>query len=125
MFVMSKPSGWRKYVLLAVSILLGLAFLGAGGSKLSGAEMHVESFARWGYPSWFLYVTALVEVVAALLIFIPTTRFYGAVLLVCTMLGAIATHLNAGEGSMIGAPVVLLCLSALVAWAHRPVPSAD
>ena len=122
---MSKPSGWRKYVLSAVSILLGLVFLGAGGSKLSGAEMHVESFARWGYPSWFLYVTGRVEVVAALLIFIPTTRFYGAVLLVSTMLGAIATHLKAGEGSMIGAAVVLLCLSALAAWAHRPVAAAN
>ncbi len=107
--------------MLAVSILLGLAFLGAGGSKLAGAQMHVENFARWGYPAWFQYVTGLVEVVGALMTLVPATRFYGAVLLVCTMAGAVVTHLNAGEGSMIGAPITLMVLSALVAWGHRPV----
>ena len=117
---MSKPSGWRKYLLLTVSILLGLAFLGAGGSKLAGAQMHVENFARWGYPAWFQYVTGLIEVLGALMIFLPSTRFHGAIMLVCTMVGAVATHLNAGEVSMIGAPLVLMILSALVAWGHRP-----
>ena len=119
---MPKPSGWEKYVLLVVSVLLGVAFLGAGGSKLAGVQMHVENFARWGYPPWFQYVTGLVEVTAALLIVFPATRFYGAALLVCTMLGALATHLMAGEGSMLGAPAILLGLSAVVAWTHRPSP---
>ncbi len=121
---MRYPSGWKEYVLLVLSVLLGLAFLGAGGSKLAGAQMHVDNFARWGYPPWFQYVTGLVEVVAAFLIVLPATRFYGAALLVCTMLGAVATHVMAGEGSMTGGPAVLLGLSALVAWAHRPAPSA-
>ncbi len=105
---------------MAVSILLGLAFLGAGGSKLAGAQMHVENFARWGYPAWFQYVTGLIEVLGALMIFLPSTRFHGAVMLVCTMIGAVATHLNSGEASMIGAPLVLMVFSALVAWSHRP-----
>ncbi len=109
--------------MLVVSVLLGLLFLGAGGSKLAGGQMHVESFARWGYPPWFQYVTGLVEVAAALLIVLPATRFYGAALLVCTMLGAVATHVMAGESSMLGGPAVLLGLSAVVAWTHRPDPS--
>ena len=106
--------------MLAVSILLGLVFLGSGGSKLSGAQMHVENFARWGYPAWFQYVTGLIEVLGALMIFLPSTRFHGAIMLVFTMVGAVATHLNAGEASMIGAPLALMVLSALVAWFHRP-----
>ena len=73
---MSKPSGWRKYLLLAVSILLGLAFLGAGGSKLAGAQMHVENFARWGYPAWFQYVTGLIEVLGAPVLFSVKERFF-------------------------------------------------
>ena len=117
---MSKGTGWKKYVLLAISVLLGFAFLGAGGSKLAGVQMHVDNFARWGYPAWFQYVTGLVEVGAALLIVLPATRFYGAAVLVCTMLGAVVTHLVAGESSMLAGPAFLGTLSAVVAWTHRP-----
>ncbi len=46
--------------------------------------------------------------------------FSPMIMLVCTMVGAVATHLNAGEVSMIGAPLVLMILSVLVAWGHRP-----
>ena len=103
-----------------MSILLAVAFVTAGGSKLAGAEMHVQSFARWGYPIWFMYVTGLVEVVAAILRVVPATRFYGAALLICTMFGAVAPHVNAGETAQMGAPLLLLVLAALVAWARRP-----
>ncbi len=110
--------------MLLLSVLLGLAFLGSGGSKLAGAQMHVDNFARWGYPPWFQYVTGLVEVAAGVLIVLPATRFCGAALLVCTMLGGVATHVMAGEGSQVGATALLLCLSAIVAWTHRPTPSS-
>ena len=48
---MPKPSGWEKYVLLVVSVLLGVAFLGAGGSKLAGVQMHVGKFRSLGLPA--------------------------------------------------------------------------
>ncbi len=117
------PSSGAKWIGVAVtvlSILLAVAFVMAGASKLASAEMHVQSFARWGYPIWFMYVTGLVEVVAAILLVVPATRFYGAALLVCTMFGALVTHVNAGETAQIGAPLFLLVLAALVAWARRP-----
>ena len=39
-----------KWVVMIVSVLMGLMFLFAGGTKLAGLPMHVEHFAHWGYP---------------------------------------------------------------------------
>ena len=115
----SQPK-WLSYVLHGVSVLLGLAFLMAGGTKLMGQEMHVENYIRWGYPNWFMYVTGTIEVLGTVLIVIPATRFYGALLLVATMVGAIFTHIQANEPEMLPAPIVLLLLSGFVAWMNRP-----
>lgn len=115
----SRPK-WLGYALHGISLLVTLAFLMAGGTKLMGAEMHVANFARWGYPGWFMYLTGAIEVLGAILILLPKTRFYGAALLTATMIGAIATHLVSGEAAMITAPLVLLLLSALVAWLTKP-----
>ena len=115
----SQPK-WQTYALYVVMGLLTLAFLMAGGTKVMGAEMHVESYARWGYPNWFMYVTGLIEVAAIILMWIPKTRFYGAAILVVTMIGAILTHLVNAEIGAIVAPIILLILAAIVAWFNRP-----
>jgi uncharacterized membrane protein YphA (DoxX/SURF4 family) len=100
--------------------LLTLGFLFFGGMKLAGAQMNVDNFTRWGYPLWFMYLTGLIEVVSALLLWPRKTRLIGALGLVGTMVGAVATHLTHGEAAMIGVPLVLLVLAAIVAWANRP-----
>ena len=110
---------WKNVVIKILSILLALVFLAAGGSKLTGTEMHVESFESWGYPGRFVYVTGLIEVVGALLLLFPKTRLYGGAIIICVMLGAIVTHVMASEFDRIGAPGVLLVLAAVVVWAGR------
>ena len=110
----------KTIALHVVSGLLALAFLAAGGTKLSGAEQMVQNFARMGLPTWFLYVTGAIEVLAAVLILIPKTRAFGAALLVPTMIGAALAHLSAGDpASTLGAPVVLGLMSAVVLVANR------
>ena len=111
---------WQTYALYALMALLTLAFLFSGGMKLAGAQMNVDNFARWGYPLWFMYLTGLIEVGSALLLWSRKTRLIGALGLVGTMIGAIVTHLTHGEAAMIVAPLVLLALAAIVAWANRP-----
>ena len=102
-----------------VSGLLAIVFVLAGGSKLAGAKMHLENFARWGYPAWFVYVVGLVEVAGAVLVVIPRTRFYGAVLLAANMAGAVFTHLKSAELALVPPPLALLVLAALAAWWSR------
>lgn len=117
----NQPSRWVTYTLHTVALLVALAFLLTGGTKLMGVEMHVENFARWGYPDWFMYLTGLIEVSGAILIVLPKTRFYGALLLVATMVGAILTHIQADEIAAMPVPIVLLLLAASVAWMNKPV----
>ncbi|MGI9366222.1 MAG: DoxX family protein, partial [Rhizobiaceae bacterium] len=83
----------KKYGLLVVKTLLTLAFLAAGLAKLAGAEMMVQTFEAVGIGQWFRYVTGLIEVGSAILLWIPGRQFVGSVLLVCTMIGAVLAHL--------------------------------
>lgn len=102
--------------LTIASTVLGIVFLIAGGALLAGSESFQQNFERWGYPLWFMYVTGAIEVTGAVLVLVPKTRFYGAALLVCAMLGAVFTHLRAGEFTMLPLPLVLLALAAWIAW---------
>jgi putative oxidoreductase len=111
---------WQSYALYVLMALLTIGFLFFGGMKLAGAQMNVDNFTRWGYPLWFMYLTGLIEVGSALLLWPRKTRLIGALGLVGTMLGAIVTHVINQETAMIGIPIVLLVLAAIVAWANRP-----
>lgn len=110
----------RSRAITSIAILVAAVFLWAGGSKLLDAASHVEQFAHWGYPSWFVYVIGLVEVGAAILLVVPATRFYGAALLTCNLLGIVYTHIKAGEFTLLPAPIVLLMLATFIAWSRRP-----
>ena len=101
------------------AVLLAAVFLMAGGSKLAGTPPMPENFAKWGFPPWFLYFTGATEVVAALLLLVPRTATLGAALAVGTMVGAVLTHLKAGEFSHVGPPLVLLVLAVIVGLGRR------
>jgi putative oxidoreductase len=112
----------KRIAITTISILVGVLFLFAGGTKLAPGAMqarHVETFIRWGYPGWFMYVVGVVEVGGGLLLFIPATRFYAAALLACNMIGAAITHLKAGEMANVPVPVILCLLCAWIAYASR------
>jgi uncharacterized membrane protein YphA (DoxX/SURF4 family) len=98
--------------------VLGLAFLGAGGSKLMGVKMHVENFQRWGYPQWFRSVTGAVEVVGGVGMLAGIgLRWLGPLAglwLTATMLGAVLTHVRAHESVGKMAPAAVLLVLALV-----------
>ena len=102
-----------------ISGLLTLAFLAAGGGKLAADQMHVEGFARWGYPVWFMYLTGALEVACAIGLWISRTRALAALGLVGVMLGAIFTHLTHGEAAMVAPASVLLALATALSWMRR------
>lgn len=106
---------WYEYALMLVSFLLAFTFLAAGGTKLIADQTHVNNFARWGYPYWFMYVTGGVEVVTGILLLVPITRFYGAMLALLTMGGAIITHVQVGEWLELSTPLLLAGLAVVAA----------
>lgn len=102
-----------------LQILLGLAFLGAGGSKLAGSQQMVEMFEHFRYPRWFMYFTGVVEVTGALGvligIFVPILALLGGLLLIATMIGALITHVRVKDpASRMAPPAVLLVLAVIV-----------
>jgi len=108
----------NKIIVLALSILLGAAFIAAGAEKFTPEA--VEAFEEWGFPAWFTAVIGVVELLGAALVLYPRTRFYGATLLACDMAGAVFTHIRADEMGMIGPPLFLLAIAGVVAWLRCP-----
>ena len=107
-----------KYALLGARVLLTLAFLAAGAGKLAGAEMMVATFDTLGLGQWFRYLTGLIEVSGAVLLWIPGLTAWAAVLLVCTMIGAVIAHLAVLGPSFVPA-AILGVLAAFVLYGFR------
>lgn len=113
---------WQLWTGHVLAVLAAISIGGAGAAKLASTAELVGNFQRWGFPWWFVYLTGLLEVAGALLILPPKTRIYGATLLAATMVGAIGTHLSAGETSEIVAPLVLGGIAAaagVLAWRRQ------
>jgi uncharacterized membrane protein YphA (DoxX/SURF4 family) len=108
---------WQSVALWIVKGLLAAIFFAAGGAKLYGVPMMVETFEHIGLGQGFRYVTGLLEVVGGVAILVPSVAAFGALLLSCIMVGAVVTHLVIG-GSAVPA-IVLLLLTATVAFVHR------
>jgi uncharacterized membrane protein YphA (DoxX/SURF4 family) len=101
--------------LWVLQVLLAAAFLMAGFSKLAGQEAMVKEFDEIGMGQWFRYLTGGIEVVSAVLLLLPRLTPAGAALLVCTMVGAVLTHLLKLGGSPLPA-LVLGCIAAIILW---------
>ncbi|MCU1384660.1 MAG: hypothetical protein JWL71_3357 [Acidobacteria bacterium] len=99
-------------------VLVGLAFLAAGGAKLMAAPAMDAMFAAIGVGQWLRILTGLLEVTGAIGLFVPGVTVYAALLLMAVMVGAIIAHLAILGGSPIPAAVLLL-LSGGIVWVTR------
>lgn len=100
---------------------LGIAgiFVMAAIPKLTGQAEPVELFEQLGGAP-MMYLTGVLEAIAAVLLLIPTTKTYGAVLALGVMGGAILSHLTVlGLGGMFPLAVVLFLLAAVLIVLHR------
>ena len=93
----------QKYGLLGIKALLSLAFVAAGLAKLAGVEMMVQTYEAIGVGQWFRYVTGLIEIGGAILLWIPGRQLLGSALLFCTMVGATPDEnvINCSVGSSV------------------------
>jgi putative oxidoreductase len=104
--------------LWATQIAVGGMFLFVGSLKLAGAPAMVTVFDAIGIGQWFRVLTGSIEVVAGAALLVPSLAPFGALLLVPTMVGAIATHLFVVGGSPLAATLLLIG-SLVIAWARR------
>jgi len=108
----------RKYGLPAVKTLLTLAFAAAGIAKLSGVEMMVGTFEAVGVGQWLRYLTGLIEIAGAILIWVPGLQAIAAATLAATMVGATLAHVFILGPSAVPA-IVLGLLAAVTFYAYR------
>ena len=118
-----------QIALLVAQGLLAVAFLGAGASKLAGADSMTEDFDRFGYSRRFMHFTGGMEIFGTLALVAgfwwPLWAVLGAGAIATTMLGALGTHLRTGDP--VGRLLPPLVLGALAAWvlvAHGPALGA-
>ena len=95
-------------------ILLVLIFTPQGWAKFNDASGWAKAFRHWGYPDWFRMLIGLVELSGVALLLLGRTAALGALLLICVMLGAMATHVAFDGGRHMTSEVVPLTLSTIV-----------
>jgi uncharacterized membrane protein YphA (DoxX/SURF4 family) len=117
---------WNRIANLTVWVLQGflsVLFLVFGASKFSSnVRFWTDLFAKIGIGQWFRFFTGGLEVICAVLLLLPKTSAVAALLLACTMFGAIAIHvliLRDGFAAFFSAFPLLLLI--VIAWKRRPV----
>jgi putative oxidoreductase len=105
--------------LWTMQVIGAAAFLAAGGTKLAGAPLMVAEFQQIGLGQWFRYLTGLLEVAGAIGLLVPGLAFYGALLLVMVMCGALVAHLTVLGLSTATPAFVLLLLTGTIAYLRR------
>ncbi|MGA2587333.1 MAG: DoxX family protein [Candidatus Aminicenantales bacterium] len=108
----------RLIAIRVLRVLLGLAFLTTGAAKLTGSLHTVQTFVAFGWGQWFRYLTGLLDLTGALLVFVPRWTFYGALLLTCTV--GLATVLSLTRPPDLWPALLLTLLAATLAWLTRP-----
>jgi uncharacterized membrane protein YphA (DoxX/SURF4 family) len=114
----------KRVALWILRVVLGLAFLAAGGSKLAAAPAMVAVFAKIGFGQWFRILTGLLEMAGAIGLFVPRFAVYAASMLGVVMMGAIGFHLTRLGGNPTP-PVVLLLLAILFVWLSNRISRSE
>lgn len=113
---------WVLRIVVALILLQTLFF------KFTGAKESVYIFSTLGVEPWGRIGSGVVELIASLLILVPRTAVYGAVLAVGTISGAIFSHLTklgikltavGDNGELFALAVTVFVCSAVVLLIHR------
>ncbi len=120
---LSKPllvASWLARIAVAVILVQTLFF------KFTGAPESVYIFTTVGQEPWGRYGSGVVELIASVLLFLPSTVAVGALLALGTMSGAIFFHLTKlgivvhdDGGLLFGLAVVVFVCSAFLVWLYR------
>lgn len=108
----------KNITLWGLQLLAAFMFVGAGYAKLSGAPEMVGLFNAIGIGQWFRYVTGSIEIGSAVLLLFPRLAGVGALILVPTMIGALATHAFIVGGNFVPA-LFLFVVASVVAYGRK------
>ncbi len=105
---------WLLRIVAAAILLQTLYF------KFTGHSESVELFTKLGVEPWGRIGTGIIELIASVLLLLPSTVFFGAFLAVGLMLGAIVSHLTVlgieskGDGGQLFTLAIIVMLCSLI-----------
>lgn len=101
------------------ALLAAAAFAAGGVANATGHPKIRDSFVHLGFPGWWCWPTAGLELLAAVMLIFSATRIVGMALGTAIMLVAIAAILRAGLWQKLPPPLVFLVLLGLAALTHH------
>lgn len=111
---------WIVRIVAAVILLQTLYF------KFTAHPESVALFTKLGVEPWGRIGTGVIELLAGILLVLPPTVFFGAMLGMGLMAGAILSHLSVlgiessgDDGQLFILAIVVLLCSSIAAWTHR------
>lgn len=115
-------ASWSLRVVAALILLQTLFF------KFTGARESVYIFSTLGLEPWGRIGSGVAELIAAVLLLIPSTALFGALLSMGVISGAIIAHLTVlgikmpavgDQGELFALAVIVFVCSAAAAFLHR------
>ena len=104
----------KNIIIWILACILALAFISSGITKLLGVEMQTRNFESWSYPQWFRFPVGLIEVGLAIGLLIPKYRKISVYGIFIWTVAAVITHLQAGQATMIGAPILFSVIAGVI-----------
>lgn len=98
------------------TLLAAAAYLVGGVVNASAARPIRQKFVRYGFPWWWCWVTAALEILTALLLVLRPTFTIGVILGACIMLAALIAIVRARDFRHIPPPAVFLLLLSTAAF---------
>lgn len=105
-----------KIVVTIVSVLIGLLSIAAGGAKIALIPEEVEFLNQFGFTPVLTVVFGIAQVLGGLLLLIPKTRFYGALIAAVAFACSAALLLVAGNLVFAAVSLVPVIFAGLIAY---------
>lgn len=121
---LESPTPGERLATWTMRVLLSLLFIVNGGTMAAGRPVYVATFARWGYVPALRFYVGTVVLLGGILLLVPRLARAATGLLCLVLLGAIATHIHAGEFFFLPIPFTVLALTIAYGWHQRLPPSA-
>jgi putative oxidoreductase len=110
----------RKYISLALRIIAAVILLQTLYFKFTAQPESVELFTKLGVEPWGRIGTGIIELVASILLLLPSTVLIGALLGMGLMSGAILSHLavigieSKGDGGQLFMLAIIVLVSCII-----------
>lgn len=83
----------KSKILFSIRLITAIILLQTLFFKFTGAAESVFIFSKMGVEPWGRWFSGIVELIAAILLLLPSTQIFGALISVGVMFGAILSHI--------------------------------